>query len=713
MLNHKKHNMTAIAACISACTMAVALPGWAQTQGDEDTLTVTAEPHTQPRDGYVAKQSKTGSRTTTSILATPQSLSVIGRDELTDRNVQSTTEALRYTPGVFASTSAVSSRFDYFSIRGFDATLNGALLDGLRSTTAQSYVRYQPYGLESIDVLRGPSGFLYGVGSPGGVVNGVSKHPTEQPLHEIGMQVGNHDRYQGQFDFSGPVNDDKTVLYRLVGVGRDSNTQFNPVPDDTGYLAPSMTWQPTSDTSLTVLASLSRDKFGPPRNVTPINGTLLSNPNGKLPRNVYLDNSGLDNHMTQANLGYEFDHRVDDIWSFHSASRYSYTDLLTQTWSGSRLAADMRTLSRTAYQFGIKGKIWATDNNVKAHWDAGPLRGTSVMGVSYRRTGEDYYLNYGAAPSVDIYNPVYGGRFSAATPFSSTYQTADETGVYLGNTLALADRLVLDLSAREDWASVSTDNRLRNTQTSQDDHHFTWRAGLTWLTDIGVAPYVSYTTSFAPVLGTDFYGETFKPTTGKQIETGVKYQPDSFDGLFTLAWFNLEQNNVSTTDPNNNLNTVQTGQVTSTGIEASATANLTPAIKVIASYTWNDLDTTKSNVPGAQGKTPTGMPEQMASLWGDYSVQHGPLTSLGLGAGVRYVGKTWADTNNRIRVPDYSVFDAAVHYDLGQIDRSLNGVKLAVNANNLFNKNYYTTCSTTSCSQGFDRSLMATVSYRW
>ncbi|STQ45973.1 Ferric hydroxamate uptake [Ewingella americana] len=153
---------------------------------------------------------------------------------------------------------------------------------------------------------------------------------------------------------------------------------------------------------------------------------------------------------------------------------------------------------------------------------------------------------------------------------------------------------MLDLSAREDWASVSTDNRLKSTSTSQDDHHFTWRAGLTWLTDSGVAPYVSYTTSFAPVLGTNFYGETFKPTTGKQIETGVKYQPESFDGLFTLAWFNLEQNNVSTTDPNNNLNTVQTGQVTSKGIEASAAANLTPAMKVIASYTWNDLETTKA-----------------------------------------------------------------------------------------------------------------------
>ncbi|WP_200544302.1 TonB-dependent siderophore receptor [Erwinia sp. S38] len=715
MSDHNKHKFSTIAACVALATLGLSATLRAQQPADEQTLTVTADDSAKPNEGYVAKQSRTGSRTNSSVVATPQSLSVIGRDELTDRNVQTTTEALRYTPGVFTSTSAINSRFDYFSIRGFDATLNGALLDGLRSTSAQSYVRYQPYGMESIDVLRGPAGFMYGSGSPGGVVNAVSKRPTEDSRHEVGVQVGNHGRYQGQFDVAGPVTDDKSVLYRVVGVGRDSNTQFNNVPDDTMYLAPSLSWKPNTDTSLTLLSSFSRDTFGPPRSYTPIYGTLLNNPNGKIPRNQYLDGSNLDNHITQFNVGYELDHRFDNIWSAHSAARYSYTDLLTQTYSGAGLDTDMRTLKRSAYQFGIIGKILATDNNLKAEWDAGPVRGTSVVGVSYRRTGEDYYLNYGAAPSVDIYNPTYGGRFTTpATTFTSTYQTADETGVYLSNTLALAERLMLDLSAREDWASVHTANRVSNTSTDQNDHHFTWRAGLTWLTDIGVAPYVSYTTSFAPVLGTNkLTGATFKPTTGKQIEAGVKYQPESFDGLFTLAWFDLEQNNVSTTDPNNALNTVQTGQVTSKGIEASASANITPAFKVIASYTWNDLENSKSANESLVGKTPTGLPEQMASLWGDYSIQQGPLASLGIGAGVRYVDKTWADSANTIRVPSYTVVDAAVHYDLGQLNSSLKGVSAAVNVNNLFDKDYYSTCSSTSCNQGTDRTVVGSVSYRW
>lgn len=679
----------------------------------EETLVVTSKPATESAESYVARTSQTASRTNDSVLAVPQSLSAITRSEMDDRNVQSVTQALQYTPGVFASTSAISSRFDYFNIRGFDATLNGTLLDGLRSTTQQSYVRYEPYGLEQLDILRGPNGFLYGAGSPGGIVNAVSKRPTLSTQHEVAVQTGSYGRMQGQFDTSGPLNKDKTLLYRVVGVARNSGTQFDNVPDDTLYLAPSATWRPSDDTSLTILTSVNRNKFGPPRPFLPLYGTLLPNPNGPVNRNSYLDGTNLDNHMTQSNIGYELNHRFNDRWTLHSASRFTETDLTTQTLSGTTLATDLRTLNRTAYAFGINGKIFATDNNLKTEWDAGPVQGISVAGVSFRHSGEDYYLNYGRASSIDIYQPAGNGRFPATLPFASTKQNANETGIYFSNSLALLQHLNLDLSTRQDWVTVNTKNRLNDMYTSQDDQRSTWRAGLSWITDIGVAPYVSYATSFAPVLGTNFYGETYKPTAGKQWEVGVKYQPEEIDALFTLAWFNLTQDNVLTADPDNPLNKLQTGQVTSKGIEASATADLTRQWKLIASYSWNNIETSKSTVAGAQGKTPTAMPEHMASLWSNYTVESGPLSSLNIGAGVRYVGSTWANTANTLKVPDYTVVDASLRYDLGQVNSQLNGLSVALNANNLLNKHYWVSCSVTSCSTGYDRSLSATLAYRW
>lgn len=679
-----------------------------------DTINVTSDRSAiGPINGYVAKNSSTASKTGASILETPQSISVIGTDEIRDRNVQSITDAIQYTPGVFASSSPVSSRYDMFSIRGFGSELNGILLDGLRSTTAQSYVKYEPYGMERIEVLRGPSGFLYGAGSPGGIVNMISKRPTEKALREVGIQYGSFNRRQGQFDFSGPVNDDKTLLYRIVGVGRLADTQFNHVPDNSGYIAPSFTWRPNEDTKLTVLGSFGRNEFGPPRPFLPIYGTLLPNPNGKIPRNQYLDGSGLDNHMTQANIGYEFDHRFNNVWSFHSAGRYSYTDLFTQTLSGMSLAADKRTLNRAAYEFDIVGKMFSNDNYAKAEWNAGVVRGSSVFGLSWRNTGEDYYLNFGSARSIDIFNPTYGAPFYAPTPNARTYQAANELGLYTAHTLTFADRVVLDVALRQDWAAVDTTNKLKGTRVSQDDQALTYRAGLSYLSDFGVVPYASYATSFAPVLGTNFYGNTFKPTNGKQVEAGIKYQPGGFDGLFTVAWFHLVQENVRTTDPNNRLNTIQTGQVTSQGIEVSAVANVTSAFKVRGSYTYNDLETTRTTVVGALGKMPTSIPEHMASVWGNYTIESGPLAGLGFGAGVRYVGSTWADTANTINVPDFTLVDAAIHYDFGAATPQLKGVRLAVNATNLFDKHYYSTCSATSCNEGFDRSVRAVLSYRW
>lgn len=714
MINVHLPRVTYIASLIGGILFLHHTAVWAQEKSaNNDTIIVTADKRPSADKGYMAQTSRTGSRTNGSILATPQSVSVIGRQELQDRNVQSTTQALQYTPGVFANTSAISSRFDYFTIRGFDSTLSGILLDGLRSTTALSYVHYQPYGMQSIEVLRGPSGFLYGAGSPGGVVNMISKRPLANGQHEIGAQVGSYGRLQGQFDFTGPLNDDKSLLYRVVGVGRNSDTQFDHVPDDTMYIAPSLTWQPDNNTMLTILASANRDKFGPPRPFKPIYGTLLANPNGKVDRNVYLDGTGLDNYLTQYNLGYQLEHSFNDDLSWHSAARFSSTRTMTQTLSGLSLESDMRTLKRGANQFRIDGKIFATDNNLKTRWNLGALEGTSVAGLAYRHTGEDYYLNSGTASSIDIYHPAQNGGFYAATPLVSTKQNANETGVYLANSIALFQRLNFDLSGRQDWANVNTKNRLRDNETSQTDHRFTWRAGVSYLTDIGVAPFISYATSFSPVLGTNFYGQHYMPTTGKQWETGVKYKPEGLDAMFSLAWFNLKQDNVLVSDPDNSRNSIQIGQVTSKGIEASATANLTEELKLIGSYTWNDLETTQTTTPGAKGKTPTGLPEKMASLWGDYTFSSGPLASLGVGVGVRYVGSTWADTANTIKVPDYTAVDAALRYDLGQVNSRLKGVNLALNANNLFNKQYFVSCSTSSCNTGFDRNLSATLTYRW
>lgn len=680
-----------------------------------DTSVISATQVDSPtgqQSGYVAKRSLSGTKTDASLSEIPQSISVVTRDQMDAQQVQSVNEALRYTAGVQANTTAASQRFDTISIRGFDVT-TGMLRDGLKGNTAQAWPKVEAYGLERIDVLKGPASVLFGQNSPGGVVNQISKRPLEQPFHEVQIQGGSFDRAQGQFDFSGPLDDEGQFLYRLVGLERDSGTQFEHIKDDKQYFAPSFTWKPNDDTRLTLLADYTQDAFGAPRVSLPAQGTLLGNPNGKLKHNVFLDEPGLDNDRTQYSLGYLLEQRLNDVWSLNSSARYGHVNLLTNTASGRALEPDLRTLKRDAYRFRIVGDTYSLDNNVQARWNLGNTHMVSLLGVDYRRTREDYYLRGGAASSIDIYHPVHGGVFNPSTPFTNTVQRADQVGVYAQQQFTFDEHWVLSVGGRQDRSSARTDNRMNDSGSKQNDEKFTYRTGLVYLADNGLAPYISYSTSFDPVLGTNFYGTPYKPTSAKQSEVGVKYQPPGIDSYITLSLFDLTQENVKTADPAQRLNTLQTGEVNVRGIELEGKASLARGLDLLATLTYNDAEVSKSNNPLEKGQRPTDTPEKMASLWADYTLPEGPLGGLGFGAGVRYIGSTQADAANTVSVPSYTLLDAAVHYDFDKLIPAAKGLRLAVNATNLTDKRYYEGCSLTNCSAGYDRSVIASLRYRW
>jgi iron complex outermembrane receptor protein len=288
------------------------------------------------------------------------------------------------------------------------------------------------------------------------------------------------------------------------------------------------------------------------------------------------------------------------------------------------------------------------------------------------------------------------------------------------------------LAGRNDWSSIDSTTTTLSTGASKDvdtaDHAFTWKAGLLYEFDNGIAPYASYATSFDPTTGTGYGGTPFEPTTAQQYEVGLKFQPADFDGLFTVALYDLTPQNVLTTDLlHTSTNTTltgcssttcqtQTGEVRSRGIELGAKFALTDGLNVSASYTYADVEVTKSNISTTLGKTPVGAPEHMASLWADYTVAEGPLQGLNFGAGVRYMGSTYGDAANTrpMKVPAYTLFDAAISYDFGNYDTKMKGFQLAVNATNLFDKEYVAACASAyQCFYGTGRVVMATASYKW
>ncbi|HFF1655473.1 TPA: TonB-dependent siderophore receptor [Providencia rettgeri] len=686
-------------------------------QAKNEKIVVTASPVQSPTgevEGYVATRSTSATKTNTALIETPQAISVVTRDEMSAHNAQSVGEALRYTSGVLQTNGAASSRFDSLNIRGFNASSTGMLRDGLRSTTAQAWPKVEPYGLERVDVIRGPSSVLYGQNSPGGIVNQITKRPLYQPLHEIEVQGGNFDRRQLQGDFSGPIDGSDKYFYRLTGLVRKSDTQIKHIKDDKVYIAPAFTWLPNDNTTFTVLADYSHDKFGAPRPFLPLNGTLLPNPNGKVNPNVFLDEPGLKNDRTQASLGYQLDTDFDETFSAHSGARFSHTDLNTNIAQGMYLSPDMKTLNRVAYHFRIKGDVLSLDNNLQANWWIDNIEMTSLTGVDYRHTREDYILMTGKAGSIDIYNPSYGGDYGPVNNMmSNTLQTSDQVGIYAQQQAKFDNGVILVLSGREDWSNSKTHNRKSEASTEQRDSKFTYRTAAMYVTDFGLAPYVSYSTSFNPQLGVNFYGNNYKPITAKQMEAGLKYQPEGSNTNLTLAVFELKQQNMLTADPENNLNSLQTGEVRSRGVELQGVYSPFDGLNLTAAYTYNQLENTKTNNAAEKGKRPTGLPEHTASAWADYTLQSGQLQGLGFGAGVRYTGSSPVNNDDTISNPSNTLFDAAAHYDLGGINSNLNNWRVGVNVNNITNKQYYTSCSMGGCSVGFDRTVIASLRYRW
>lgn len=693
-------------------------PAKSESKSADSKSTSNGETATGPVKGYVASQSATGTKTDTPLIETPQSVSVVTADQIKAQGAQGVAEALRYTSGVTSDYYGPSSmaRDGFARSRGFflDEYLDGLRLGHVSASTSYSWI--EPYQLERIEVLKGPSSILYGQASPGGVLNMVSKRPQEKPFNEIQLQTGSFDRLQGAIDTTGALDQQGKLLYRFTGLIRDADTQVDHSENQRIALAPSLTWKPSADTSLTLLGKYQHDPNMLAFQFMPAAGTVLANPNGKISTKTFTGQPAFDDsELTQQQLGYVFEHRFDQVWKVRQNFRYIHSDEIDKYVFGIGLQADQRTLNRFAFLYDADFDMYTVDSQAEARFATGALQHTMLFGIDYRNSDEDFSRGTGLAPTLDIFDPDYG--VTVTSPILSTHvdQTQRQVGLYAQEQLKL-DRWVFLIGGRQDWAEGETDttNLLTsaNTKAEQKDDAFTWRTGAVYLFDNGLAPYASYSESFQPTNGTGFNGTLFDPTTGQQYELGVKYQPKGFNSFVTLSAFDLTQQNVLTTDPDpthlcGSLRcSVQTGEVRSRGFEVEGKASLTEGLSVTAAYSYLDSEVTKSNSTDL-GKVPTRTPAHQASIWGDYTVQSGAFAGIGIGAGVRFVGSSYGDAINTLKVPDYSLVDAALHYDF-------DSYRLQVNAANLFDEEYVASCTGyTSCYFGYRRNVTATLTYRW
>jgi iron complex outermembrane recepter protein len=648
------------------------------------------------QDGYVATQGRIGSKIDNDLMSVPQSISVVTEKQLDDRNPRSLLEALNYVPGARTGAYGFDPRFDAFFVRGFPATYNGIFRDGLREFSSPTGLfKTEPYGLEGITILKGPASTLYGASSAGGLVNLMTKRPTEVRFREIEGQVGSHDRYQGNFDFSGPATEDGSVLYRMTGVVRDSGTEIDGFPDDRIYLAPAFTLQPNLDTRLTVLSGFMDTTTG---------GTAAFYNDANGVTDIYEgDPSYNDFEQQQQRIGWEFEHRINDTFTVRQNSRFSHVDNDLEYAYITGISGG--TVSRAAGRNAEEVYAFVADNQLQALADTGPLQHTILTGVDLGYVTYDQYNGFGAIPPS-------GGTL----PLSfATEQEIMQVGVYAQDELRLGN-WALTLGGRHDWLNGETETPDAaapggRTSLEQDDSEFSWRAGLSYTTGFGVTPYVNYTTSFTPNVGTLVDGSPAGPTTGEQKEVGVKYEFPNANAIVTAALFEIEQDDGVVFDASSGVNEQVQLDLRSRGFELETAASLDNGLSVIASYAYVDLEILEG-ATGTEGKTLSSTPHHLASIYADYTIQSGFAQGLGFGAGVRYVGESYGDDQNTFKNDDRFFLDGAVHYDLGALSPSLAGARFQINATNLLDERKEV-CSSGYCYWDEGRTVIGSLRYRF
>ncbi len=655
-----------------------------------------------PVYGYVARQSITATKSDIPIKETPQSVSVVTREQIENQNAQTLDQALAYTPGVQSLTGgANSTTSDGLQMRGFNVTgaspfyLNGAKL--ARNTFSGTV---EPYGMERIEVLRGPASILYGAAAPGGIVNMVTKLPTTETLREIRLQGGSHDRRQFAADFGGALTDDGAFSYRLTGLARRSDTMVEHTPDDRDFLQGALTWRPGDDTSLTLFATYQKNDTAYVYGL-PAAGTVQPNPNGHIARDRFTGEPDFNEFVSENyTLGYLLRHRLNETWTFRQNALYFTSDTNYADISLGGYAADQRTVNRSAYVRYDDNHSWSLDNQVEGVFELGRVQHTLLFGADYSEQSFGRTQYSGTVDPLDLYAPAYGSPVTQGSAPIADYQSDNQQlGLYAQDHIKVNDRWVVLLGGRYDQFDNEQRNRLTGEQaTPYDDSTFTGRAGLVYLFDNGWAPYLSYSQSFEPVESST--GLNYDPTEGEQYEAGLRYAPDDQDLSVTLSVYDLTQQNVLTTDPAGGPQ-IQEGEVRSRGAELEARAQLLDGLSLITSYTYTNAEVTKSN-NGNEGNEPGAIAEHSASLWADYRFG-GALSNLNLGAGARYIGASY-NIANTVRVPDYTVYDAMIGY-------WLDDWRLALNVQNLTDERY-ATC-TYACFYGQERIYTATATYRW
>ncbi|MCG6138345.1 MAG: TonB-dependent siderophore receptor [Nostoc sp. LLA-1] len=646
-------------------------------QNDSIELIVTGQ-----QDGYRVPNASVGTRMDTPLRDIPQSIRVIPQEVLRDQNVNSLDEALRNVSGVTTNTAPEAFSGAGYTIRGFGTSSRSGgniLRNGLREG-GDILQEFTP-NIERIEALLGPASVLYGNASPGGTINIVTKQPLRDPFYAVDATIGNFDFYQGAIDLSGPLNDSRSVLYRLNVGYQDRGSFIDFLETSVFSISPVVSVDIGERTRLTIEGEYTQRSTVAYTGL-PAVGTVLPNPNGQIPRNRFLGEPNGVIDTSVARVGYRLEHQFNNNWSLQNAfsariqKNKPANDFYIITEGG--LANDNRTLNRQAITNTVDYDDYDLATYLTGEFSTGSIDHQLLVGIDLGSSFLGFERSSIIPTTLDIFNPVYGQVTGSSIDAFDGDQLTRTLGIYVQDQVTLTENLKLLLGGRFDW--FEQDFRFQSSTNSGSGNAFSPRLGIVYQPIEPISLYTSYSRSFAPVLGTAFGDNPFEPQRGTQYEVGVK--ADLSERLSTtLAFYDLTLSNVLTNDPDNPDFSIQTGEQRSRGAELSIAGEILPGWNIIAGYAYINAEITEDNTLPV-GNRLSNVPENSFNLWTSYQIQQGDLQGLGFGLGLFYVGERQGNLDNSFQLPSYLRTDAAIFYNRDRF-------RAALNFKNLFDVGYF------------------------
>lgn len=648
----------------------------------------------EDNDTIVPKRAVSALKTDTPLVETPRSVSVVTREEMEQRSVTDMIQATRYSSGVTTGGFGYDPRFDQIYIRGIETTTGGDFRDGLRQPV-MTYGTFttEIYTLDRVEILKGPTSVMYGAASAAGIVNKISKLPLEETHHEIELQYGTIGRKQAAFDIGGPVGDSNDMFYRVVGLVREGETNYD-IQDDRYLLQPSFTWEATDSTKITI--------YGLAQNAETESSAWTFQNGGQIHR---VSDPDYDyQKIRQYQAGYQLEHDFRNGLTFRQNARVS--DLHLKARYNNR----MRMFSAPADPWDTTAvtdemRAYQIDNQFQAKFETGAVSHTILAGLDFTAVNSDFALGSGSM------SPSAGS--SAPTPALTRFtgNNLRQTGLYAQEQAEFENwRFVGGL--RYDWLDQTKRDKVAGTTDEKIDGALSGQVGLLYLFDNGIAPYVSYGTSFVPSTELSASGAVLNPTKGRQVEAGIKYQPEGGNLSLSTAVYRL----VETGKPQYASAPFfyeNSGENTFTGFEVEGRKTFDNGISLIAAYTYTHGEITRNFDSTIIGNTPTTTPKHVASLWVNYAApEDTAIGGLSVGGGIRVTSESFTDDSNTTKNAGVAYLDASLSYDFGARSPDLKGLSLTVSATNLANREEQV-CNGGYCYFGQGRAVVGSLKYKW